>query len=87
MDIKQEVMQLRSQNNSLEFQVQTKDELIASLRAEMMKALADAKSAGQVDFETKLKGSYEKINDLQLRVESLQAANQELKEKCSRLTQ
>jgi hypothetical protein len=30
-------MQLRSQNNSLEFQVQTKDELIGTLRADMQK--------------------------------------------------
>lgn len=40
LDIRQEVLQLRSANNALEFAIQQKDDLIAQLKGDNARALA-----------------------------------------------
>ena len=48
MDIKQEIMQLRSANSSLQFQVEQKDDLIANLRAQAEKNLKENQDASNL---------------------------------------
>ena len=81
MDMRQEVLQLRSANNALEFAIQQKDEMIMRLKGD---ADRDSKNKGNnLDMDEKVMRLHEANAKLQDRLDSLQLKNAELEDKCA----
>lgn len=85
LDIRQEVMQLRSANNALEFQIQQKDDLISKLRGDTDKWQREAEDGAA--FDEKNEKLLAQNNKLQIQLNTLIEKNADLEDKCMTITE
>ena len=86
LDIRQEVMQLRSANNAFEFSLQQKDEIISRLRNDLEEANQKLKSSDP-EFDEKMISLQTDNTRLKNQLEGILVMNEELEQKCKSLAQ